>query len=114
MQTTKGELRNITTGILHTEMKDIGFFISGYLGGGKFTTVEIGNAKDALMPILKTKLPAEYFTEAYVKDGLAEKVEIADLTADEKQKFHAAYKSLCTKTNNDIKDKAITVVEYKK
>jgi hypothetical protein len=109
MQTTKGALRNITTGILHTNVDDIYGFLESYIGEEGIMTHQLGSASKALQPILKSKLPEEWFTKEWIKEGLDESVEVPDMTATEKISFWKAYSGNAARVWDKIKDKTTAV-----
>lgn len=109
MITTKGALRNITTGILHTSIGDIYTFIEEYTGEEGIMTHQLPRAGRALIPILKTKLPDEWFTEEWIKEGLEEPVEVEDMTDEEKKIFWQGYGVNAADMWDKIKDKAVVV-----
>ena len=92
MKTTKGELRNITSGTLHTNIEDVYKFFNEFTGQRGMMTHHLPSAAKAIMPFLKSKLSDEWFTDEWIKDELDAVVEIADPTEDEKtdfwEKFH--------------------------
>lgn len=111
MKTTKGALRNMTTGILHTQIGEVYQFIESYTGFDGVMTHHIPAACRALDPILRKKLPAEFFDGGWEKEGLDEEVECPDLTDEEKNEFESGFKSHYEDTWNIIKDKTIVVAK---
>jgi len=111
MKTTKGKLRNMTTGILHTEIGHVYEFIEEYTGEKGVMTHQIPSACRALEPILKTKLTAEWFTNIWDKEGLEIEVECPDMTEDEKQEFWKSYGEYSATMWDKIKDKTIIVIK---
>ena len=109
MQTTKGKLRNITSGILHTTIGDVYTFFEEYLGAKGIMTHQLPSAGKSIVPILKSKLSAEWFINEWQKEGLSEKVEIDDLTETEKADFWKQYDAYAGEMWNSIKDKSIVV-----
>lgn len=109
MQTTKGKLRNITTGILHTNIDDVYSFIEDYTGEEGIMTHHLPSAAQALNPILRTKLPEEWFTNEWIKEGLDEPIELTDLTKEEKEQFWESFGEYAANLWSKIKDKAIVV-----
>lgn len=109
MKTTKGKLRNITTGILHTDITDVYVFLDEYLDMGGAMTHQIPSAFRALEPILKKKLPEEWFTNEWIKTGLDEVVEITDLSPEELKTFWEQYKIYASAMWDKIKNKTIVV-----
>jgi len=109
MITTKGELRNMTTGILHTNITDVYKFCEDYLGAEGIMTHQLPGACKAVLPILKTKLPDEWFIKEWIKEGLDQVVELADLTEDEKKLFWQDYSKYASEMWDNIKDKTIVV-----
>lgn len=109
MITTKGQLRNMTTGILHTSIGDVYVFLEKYLGAKGIMTHQLPSACKALLPFLKTKLPDEWFTDEWQKENLNEPAEVADLTEDEKKLFWESYEKYASEMWNNIKDKTIVV-----
>lgn len=107
MKTTKGKLRNVTSGILHTEVGDVYKFYEEYIGEKGIMTHHIPSAFKALQPILKTKLSEEWFNEEWIKEGLNEPVEVADLTAEEKAEYWKQFNVYASEMWNSIKDKTI-------
>ncbi len=109
MKTTKGKLRNITTGILHTDIGGVYTFLEEYLGEKGIMTHQLPSACRALEPILKTKLSEEWFTDEWIKEGLDEEIEVEDMTDFERGEFWADYKKKASEMWNKIKDKIIVV-----
>jgi hypothetical protein len=109
METTKGKLRNITTGILHTNIDDVYLFLEEYVGAKGIMTHQLGSAVKALTPILQTKLSDEWFREEWIKVGLDKVIEITDLTEEEKIKFWKEYEVYSSELWKSIKNKAIIV-----
>lgn len=110
MKTTKGKLRNVTTGILHTSMDDVYKFFEEYLGSDGIMTHHIPSAQDALLPILKTKLTEEWFDHSWLKENLDETIELPELTADEKETFWKAFEVNAAAMWEKIAHKTIAVV----
>lgn len=92
MKTTVGKLRNVTTGILHTDMDDVYEFFNDYVSDG-IMTHHLPSAQKALRPILEGKLDESYFNHVWQKEFLDEEVEIAELTIEEKAKFWEAFQT---------------------
>ena len=110
MKTTIGKLRNITTGILHTDMDDVYEFFEQYLNEKGIYTHHLPSAGKAILPILKKKLPAEWFSKDYIITGLNEEAEVPDMTEEEKKEFWFSFGKYSSELwNNNIKDKAIIV-----
>lgn len=109
MITTRGKLRNITTGILHTNIGDVYEFLEKYLGAEGIMTHQIPSACRALEPFLKSKLTAEWFTQTWEKENLNDLAEVADLTEDEKKLFWESYGNFAADLWDKIKDKTIAV-----
>ena len=91
MKTTKGKLRNITTGILHTKMSDVYDFFEEYTGEEGIMTHLLPSAKLALMPVLRARLTEDWFNKEWVKTGLDEEVEISEMNEEEKKSFWTAF-----------------------
>jgi len=111
MITTKAALRNMTTGILHTDIGEVYKFCEEYLKADGIMTHQLPSACKALLPILKTKLSEQWFTKEWVKEGLDEPVELADMTEDETKSFWAAYGEFAAEIWGEIKDKTIVVTQ---
>lgn len=111
MKTTKGELRNITTGILHTEIGKVYEFFINYLDMKGIMTHNLPPAYRAIEPIMVRKLAhlPEYFTKEWIKTGLDEAVEIPDLTSEEREEFWSAYQKYNGETWDSIKDRTIII-----
>lgn len=109
METTKGKLRNMTTGILHTNIGDVYEFLEKYLGAEGIMTHQIPSACRALEPFLKAKLSEEWFTKVWEKDGLDEPAQITDLTQEEKKIFWESYGEFASALWDKIKDKTIAI-----
>lgn len=109
MKTTRGALRNITTGILHTEIGDVYKFIEQYIGEEGIMTHHLPSACRALEPILITKLEPVWFEKVWVKTGLSNEVEVPDMTTDEKKAFWESFNELNRKLWDSIQDKTIIV-----
>ncbi len=109
MKTTKGALRNMTTGILHTEIVEVYIFIEDYTGAKGIMTHNIPPACEALQPILRTKLSDEWFTDEWIKTGLNEVVEVADMTENEKKAFWEKFNIGASEMWDKIKDKTIII-----
>lgn len=109
MKTTKGKLRNITTGILHTNIGDVYIFLEEYLNEKGIMTHQLPSACRALQPILKRKLNKTWFDELWVKDGLDAIVEIDNITDEEKTEFWKSYEVYASEMWNVIKDKTVIV-----
>jgi len=109
MKTTNGKLRNITTGILHTQIGDVYTFFEDYLDAKGIMTHQLPSAGRALESILKTKLDKEWFEKVWTKTGLDEPVEIPDLTDQEKKDFWKQYEINASEMWDKIKDKTIAV-----
>ena len=111
MKTTNGKLRNITSGILHTGIGDIYVFLEEYLDEKGIMTHQLPSACQALVNILKRKLPEEWFTEEWIKDRdwQVQEVEISDLTQEEKDEFWKEYQIYVSAMWDKIKDKTIVV-----
>lgn len=111
MKTTNGKLRNVTSGILHTEIGDVYKFYEQYLGAEGIMTHQLPSAGKALDSILKRKLTDEWFTKEWIQDKewLAKEVEIADLTQEEKDEFWKEYQVHASAMWDNIKDKTIAV-----
>lgn len=99
----------MTTGILHTTIGDVYEFIEEYTGEKGVMTHQIPSACRALVPILKTKLPPEWFNEIWLKDGLDEPCEVSDLTDEEKRSYWSEYGAYASAMWDSIKDKTIIV-----
>jgi hypothetical protein len=106
MKTTVGKLRNITTGILHTEMGDVYRFLEEYLNA---SGIMLPSACRALGPILRRRGPESWFDKAWQKTGLDDEVEIADVTEEEKKEFWIAYEQHATELWDSIGNKTIVV-----
>lgn len=111
MKTTKGKLRSITSGILHTDIGDVYKFIQEYVGFDGIMTHEIPSAIRSLCPILRTKLPEEWFSEEWITIGLEEPVELPELTEKEKDLFWNNYGVLRVGAWNAIKEKIIIITD---
>jgi len=109
MKTAKGKLRNITTGILHTNIGDVYLFLEEYLDVKGVMTHQLPSACRALNPILKKKLSKDWFTKEWQKNGLNEPIELPNLTKQEKILFWKKYEILSSKMWDKIKDKTIVV-----
>jgi len=111
MKTTNGKLRNITSGVLHTGIGDVYVFLEDYLDAKGIMTHQLPSACRALEPILKKKLPENWFTKEWIKDELWQntEVEVPDLTAEEKNEFWKEYEVFASAMWNSIKDKTIVV-----
>lgn len=109
MKTTKGKLRNMTTGRLHTEIGDVYKFIEEYTGEKGIMTHHIPSACPPIQTILKRHLSAEWFTDEWIKTGLDEVVEIPYMTEDERKEFWEAFNKHAADLWDSIKDKTIIV-----
>jgi hypothetical protein len=109
MKTTKGALRNMTSGRLHTDIGQVYQFIEEYTGEKGIMTHHIPSACRALLPILKTKLGPEWFTDEWIKEGLSESVEVSDLTVEERKLFWDSFNGYAAELLDSIKDKTIIV-----
>ena len=111
MKTTNGKLRNVTSGILHTEIRDVYMFYEEYLGETGIMTHQLPSAGRALQFILKRKLDKEWFTKEWKKDKewQNKSIEIPDLTQEEKTEFWKEYKFHASAMWDKIKDKTIIV-----
>jgi len=109
MKTTKGKLRNITTGIMHTEIKDVYLFFEEYTGEKGIMTHHLSSAIKAITDILKTKLSDKWFTKEWIKEELDEVIEIPDITEEEKASFWKLFQEYNSEVWNTIKDKSIIV-----
>lgn len=111
MKTTTGKLRNITTGILHTEIGDVYKFFDEYLDMDGIMTRQLPSALRALEPILKNKFPdkPEWFTKEWIKTGLNDSIDLPELTLEEKGIFWDNYKTFASQVWENIKDKTIVV-----
>lgn len=109
MNTTKGQLRNITSMILHTNIGDVYTFFEKYVGAEGIMTHHLPSAGRAIKPILENKLSDEWFTDKWIKEGLDEKVELPDLTDDEKKQFWESFEKFNSSMWDSIKDKTIIV-----
>lgn len=99
----------MTSGRLHTEIGDVYKFCESYLGADGIMTHQLPSAFKALLPILKTKLPEEWFTDEWIKEGLDELVGVPDLTDDEKKAFWKSYGEFAAELWVSIKDKTIVI-----
>lgn len=113
MKTTRGSLRNMTTGILHTKIDDVYIFLEKYLGADGIMTHQIPSACRALEPFLKTKLSSEWFNKVWEKENLDIEVEVPDMTEDELRSFWISYENYAADMWNSIKDKTIIVYKDK-
>jgi hypothetical protein len=109
MKTTKGKLRNVTSGRLHTNIGDVYQFYTEYCGADGIMTHHIPSAFQALLPILKSKLSEEWFTDEWIKTGLDEPVEVPEMTQDEKDKFWESFGVYADEMWDSIKDKTIVI-----
>lgn len=111
MKTTNGKLRNITSGVLHTEIGDVYEFFNKYTGHDGIMTHHIPSAYKAMNPILKRKLPEEWFTKEWIKDHewLQKEVEVVDLAEDEKQEFWKSFDGYSTEMWGKIENKIIAI-----
>lgn len=111
MKTTKGILRNFTTGILHTKIDDVYIFLEKYLGAEGIMTHQIPSACKALEPFLKSKLnhKAEWFLKIWEKENLDIEVEIPDMTEQELKDFWVSYGNYAAEMWGNIKDKTIAI-----
>lgn len=110
MQTTVGKLRNVTTGILHTNIGDVYKFFEEYTGEEGIMTHHLPSAAKALEPILKRKLSDEWFTKEWIKEDLDKEATIEDLTQDERQEFFTSFGEYAANMWDKIKDKTVAVV----
>ena len=109
MITTKGALRNITTGIIHTNIGDVYKFFEEYLGHKGIMTHHLPSAAEAIKPFLKERLSEEWFTDEWIKEGLNEPVELKELSKDEKFTFWGSFNKLNSEMWNSIKDKTVVI-----
>lgn len=109
METTFGKIRNVTSGILHTNIGDVYEFYDQYLDAPGIMTHHIPSAFKALQPILKNKLDDKWFTDEWIKEGLDEAYVIPDLTQEEKNAFWVSFGIYAGDLWDSIKDKTITV-----
>lgn len=109
MNTTRGKLRNITSGILHTSVGDVYSFFEEYLGEKGIMTHHLPVAGKAILPILKRNLDDSWFTDEWVKEALDESVDIPDLTDDERTEFWRGFESGLDELWDKIANKTIIV-----
>ena len=109
MKTTKGKLRNVTSGRLHTDIGDVYKFYEEYCGANGIMTHHIPIAYQALLPILKSKLSEEWFSDEWIKTGLDEVVEVPEMTEEEKATFWKSFGEYAAGMWDAIKDKTITL-----
>lgn len=109
MRTTKGKLRNVTSGRLHTSIGDVYEFYTAYCGAEGIMTHHIPSAYKALLPILKNKLSDEWFTDEWIKTGLEETVEVPEMTQTEKTTFWESFGVYASAMWDSIKDKTIVL-----
>jgi hypothetical protein len=109
MKTTVGKLRNITTGILHTNIGDVYKFIEDYTGEQGIMTHQLPSACEALTPILKRKLIKRWFEPVWQKEFLDDEVEVPDMTEEEKQEYWKSYGEHSAKIWDLIKHKTIVI-----
>lgn len=109
MKTTRGALRNMTTGILHTEIGEVYKFIEQYTGQEGIMTHHLPSACRALEPILKSKLEASWFVKVWLKTNLSDEVDVPDMTEDEHKQFWESFDDLNGKLWDSIKHKTIFV-----
>ena len=112
MKTTKGELRNITSGILHTKIEDVYLFFEEYLGAEGIMTHHLPSARKSIIPILKTKLSDEWFNEEWIKVGLDETIELPSLSEKERKEFWKNFGEYAVALWSNIKDKAIIIQSH--
>lgn len=109
MKTTKGKLRNVTSGRLHTDIGDVYKFYEEYCEADGIMTHQIPSAFKALLPILKGKLSEEWFTDEWIKTGLDEPAEIAELTTEEKAAFWKSFGEHAAEMWGAIESKTIVI-----
>lgn len=109
MRTTKGALRNITTGRLHTDIGQVYKFIEEYTSEKGIMTHHIPSACPVIQEILKRHLSVEWFTDEWIKTGLDEIVEIPDMTEDERMEFWDEFNKRAADLWDSIKDKTIVI-----
>lgn len=114
MKTTKGKLRNMTTGRLHTEIGDVYQFIEEYIGEKGIMTHHLPSACPPIQTILKRHLPEEYFNGQWIQTsqqmhGLSDIVEIPDMTEDERKEFWETFNKHAADLWDSIKDKTISL-----
>lgn len=109
MKTTKGKLRNVTSGRLHTDIGHVYEFYNEYTGADGIMTHHLPSAFQALLPILKGKLSDEWFTDEWIKTGLDEPVEVPEMTQEERDSFWKSFGEYASKMWDSIKDKTIVV-----
>ncbi len=108
MKTTKGILRNFTTGRLHTDIGEVYKFIEQYTGEPGIMTHHLVSACQPIQFLLKRHLSEDYFDGQWIKDGLDEVVEIPDPTREELAAFWQMFNGKAEEVWNAIKDKMIT------
>ena len=92
MRVSNGVIRNITTGVLHTNMGDVYKFIEDMVNEKGIMTHQLPAASRCLMPFLKERLDDSFFTGGYIKDVKGH-TNIEPLNDAEKEEFFKAFTS---------------------
>ena len=109
MITTVGKLRNITTGILHTNIDDVYEFFEIYTNEKGIMTHHLGSATKAMQPILKTKLSKQWFYKKWNKLNNDLEWEVSNLTEDERKLFFSQFNKYNLEVWNKMSNKSIIV-----
>lgn len=87
-------IRNLTTGILHTEMSDIYQDIEYLIGEKGIITHMIPNAVTALMPYLREKIKDQRFFDDRYDPYHEGDFELPAMNTEEQAEFWTRYKEL--------------------
>lgn len=87
-------LRNLTTGILHTQMQDIYDDIEALTGADGIMTHQLPNAVKAMEPWLRQRLPDPRFWDGKFDTDHTGDVDIEPMTSVERGEMFARYSEL--------------------
>lgn len=87
-------IRNLTTGLLHTKIRDIYEDIEFMVGEQGIMTHQLPNARDALEPFLKFRIGDERFWDGQYDPTHVGELNITPLTDDERETFWKRFTEL--------------------
>lgn len=103
-------LRNLTTGILHTTMKDVYTGIEQITGTGGLMTHQLPGAREAMLPFLRENLPPRFFNNTWDKEHVGT-IEMPVMNDHETAIFWRAFKPESDVMMEKILSKNVIVVD---
>jgi hypothetical protein len=107
---TRAQVRNFTTGKLHSSMDDVYEFANKYCTFNDgwmddYMTHHLPSVKDAISPILKRHLDASFFDDKYDTSNLDDKIELPKLSESEIIEYKSAFAASNTELWNKLGNK---------